>query len=107
MHRPERNGDAHIPGLIVIAYEDVHRAVSFVPPDWRAGAGAGLERAPLSPVRLLDARELPEFTGEPRENREPTERFRPFTYDELTARDKVNLDITLVRDPSLDDADSL
>jgi type I restriction enzyme M protein len=29
------------------------------------------------------------------------------TYEELTARDKVNLDITLVRDPSLDDADSL
>jgi type I restriction enzyme M protein len=45
--------------------------------------------------------------GEPRENREPTERFRPFTYEELTARDKVNLDITLVRDPSLDDAESL
>jgi type I restriction enzyme M protein len=45
--------------------------------------------------------------GEPRESREPTERFRPFTYEELTARDKVNLDITLVRDPSLDDADSL
>ena len=45
--------------------------------------------------------------AEPRENREPTERFRPFTYEELTARDKVNLDIALVRDPSLDDADSL
>ena len=45
--------------------------------------------------------------GEPREKREPTERFRPFTHAELTARDKVNLDITLVRDPSLDDADSL
>ena len=45
--------------------------------------------------------------GEPRENREPTERFRPFTYEELAARDKVNLDITLVRDPSLDDAESL
>jgi len=45
--------------------------------------------------------------GEPREKREPTERFRPFSYDELIARDKVNLDITLVRDPSLEDADSL
>jgi len=45
--------------------------------------------------------------AEPRENREPTERFRPFTYEELTARDKVNLDITLVRDSSLDDAASL
>src|SRR5690348_13396257 len=44
-----------------MAYQDVHRAVVFVPPDWRAGAGADLERAPLSPVRLLDARERPEF----------------------------------------------
>ena len=45
--------------------------------------------------------------GERREKREPTERFRPFSYEELTVRDKANLDITLVRDPSLDDADSL
>src|SRR6266571_6774858 len=28
--------------------------------------------------------------GEPRGNREPTERFRPFTYEELAAREKVN-----------------
>jgi len=45
--------------------------------------------------------------GEPRGNREPTERFHPFNYEELIARDKVNLDITLVRDPSLDDAEGL
>ena len=31
--------------------------------DWRVGAGADLERAPLSPVRVLDAREFPEFVG--------------------------------------------
>ncbi len=36
-----------------------------------------------------------------------TERFRPFGYDELVARDKANLDITWLKDPSLDDADSL
>ncbi|MBT2411620.1 hypothetical protein J7I94_13755 [Streptomyces sp. ISL-12] len=30
-----------------------------------------------------------------------------FTYEELAARDKANLDITWLRDPSLDDADSL
>src|SRR5277367_1832096 len=63
MDSPERNGDAHIPGLSVMADEDVHRAVSFAPPDWRAGAGADLQRAPLVPVRLLDACEFPEFTG--------------------------------------------
>jgi type I restriction enzyme M protein len=45
--------------------------------------------------------------GEDREKREETERFRPFTYDELIARDKVNLDIIWLKDPSLEDADSL
>ncbi|MFB9836968.1 class I SAM-dependent DNA methyltransferase [Actinoallomurus acaciae] len=40
------------------------------------------------------------------ENRIETDRFKPFTYDELLARDKVNLDITLVTDPGLDNADS-
>ena len=58
MDSPDRNGDAHIPSLIVIAYEDVYGAISFVSPDWRVGAGADLERAPLVPVRLLDACEL-------------------------------------------------
>ena len=38
--------------------------------------------------------------GKPRDEREPTERFRPFTYEELIARDKTNLDIPLVRTPA-------
>ncbi|WP_422733015.1 HsdM family class I SAM-dependent methyltransferase [Micromonospora sp. WMMD558] len=44
---------------------------------------------------------------QPRERREESERFRAFTYEELLARDKVNLDITWLKDPSLEDADSL
>lgn len=36
-----------------------------------------------------------------------SERFKSFDYDELIARDKVNLDITWMKDPALDDADSL
>jgi type I restriction enzyme M protein len=44
--------------------------------------------------------------GEPRKARIETECFRPFSYDELIARDKVNLDITWLKDPSLEDADS-
>ena len=28
-----------------------------------------------------------------------TERFKPYSYDELIARDKVNLDIIWLRDP--------
>ncbi|MEY9487090.1 hypothetical protein RKD26_002884 [Streptomyces calvus] len=42
-----------------------------------------------------------------RSKRVETERFKAYTYEELTARDKANLDITWLRDPSLDDADNL
>src|SRR5690349_20625471 len=45
--------------------------------------------------------------GQPHDVRVETERFRPFTYEELVARDKVNLDIVWLKDPSLDDADVL
>jgi len=43
----------------------------------------------------------------PRSERVETERFRAFAYDELIARDKVNLDITWLRDESLEDMDNL
>ena len=36
-----------------------------------------------------------------------TERFQPFTYDELMARDKASLDIFWLRDESLEDTDNL
>jgi type I restriction enzyme M protein len=45
--------------------------------------------------------------GKPRTERVENERFRSFTYDELIARDKVNLDITWLRDESLEDMDNL
>lgn len=45
--------------------------------------------------------------GESRANRVESERWKSFTYDELVARDKVNLDITWLRDDSLEDLDSL
>ncbi|MFI6035512.1 methyltransferase [Streptomyces sp. NPDC051315] len=32
--------------------------------------------------------------------------FKKFSYEDLIARDKVNLDITWMKDPALDDADS-
>lgn len=43
----------------------------------------------------------------PRDERVEAERWKPFTLDELIARDKVNLDITWLRDESLEDADNL
>lgn len=42
-----------------------------------------------------------------RTKRVESERFRRFTYDDLVARDKANLDITWLRDESLDDATDL
>jgi len=42
-----------------------------------------------------------------RHERSETQRFRPFTYDELTARDKASLDIFWLRDESLEDTDNL
>ena len=39
--------------------------------------------------------------------RKETERFRRFTYDDLTARDKLNLDIFWLKDDSLEDIDNL
>ncbi len=45
--------------------------------------------------------------GKPRAERVEAERFRAFSFDELAARDKVNLDITWLRDESLEDLDNL
>ena len=45
--------------------------------------------------------------GRPRSERAESERFRSFSYEELVARDKANLDITWLKDASLDDLDDL
>ncbi|MFZ0161059.1 MAG: class I SAM-dependent DNA methyltransferase [Kineosporiaceae bacterium] len=45
--------------------------------------------------------------GKPRSERVDSERFKGFTYEELIARDKTNLDITWLRDESLEDLDNL
>lgn len=42
-----------------------------------------------------------------RHNREESERFKSFTYDELTKRDKANLDIFWLKDESLEDSANL
>lgn len=44
--------------------------------------------------------------GKPRDERVESERWQSFTYDNLITRDKVNLDITWLRDESLEDADN-
>jgi type I restriction enzyme M protein len=47
------------------------------------------------------------LSGKARSERVESERFKSFTYDELVARDKLNLDITWLRDDSLEDLDNL
>lgn len=45
--------------------------------------------------------------GRPRSERIETERFEPFTYEEIVARDKANLDLLWLKDDSLEDAADL
>jgi type I restriction enzyme M protein len=47
------------------------------------------------------------FSPEDRSNRVESERFRKFTYEDVSTGDNANLDITWLRDESLDDAGSL
>ena len=47
------------------------------------------------------------YNPDNRHNRTESERFRRFSYDELIARDKANLDLFWLRDDSLEDGDGL
>jgi len=60
------------------------------------------------PLRFDDLADFVEsYSAADRGRRVESERFRSFDYDELVARDKANLDITWLRDESIDDASSL
>lgn len=62
------------------------------------------------PLRLADLADFIEaYKADARSARKETEdgRFKRSAYEELIARDKVNLDITWLKAPALDDADSL
>ena len=47
------------------------------------------------------------YNAKNRHERRETERFKPFTYDDLIKRDKVNLDIFWLKDESLEDSANL
>lgn len=47
------------------------------------------------------------YNPEDRDNREETERFKSFSYEDLMERDKVNLDIAWLKDDSLEDVEEL
>ena len=47
------------------------------------------------------------YHAEDRSKRVETERFKNFTYDEIIKRDKTNLDITWLKDESLQELENL
>ena len=73
--------------------------------DLRTNMHFTLKTKPLRSDDLTDFVEA--YSPDDRSRRVESERFRCFTYDDLVARDKANLDITWLRDESLDDAASL
>ena len=61
-----------------------------------------------NPLRAADLADFVDcYRADDRSKRVGSDRFWCFTYDELVARDKTNLDITWLRDKSLDDASTL
>jgi type I restriction enzyme M protein len=74
--------------------------------DFRTGQHFTLKQNPMRREHLQDFVDSYR-PGKDRGKRKETERFRRFGYDELVARDKVNLDIFWLKDPTLDDADAL
>lgn len=74
--------------------------------DLRTNQHFTLKQNPLTRAHLDDFVDS-YAAGKPRDERVETDLFKSFTYDELIARDKVNLDITWLRDESLEDLDNL
>ena len=74
--------------------------------DLRTNKHFTLKKNPLRDDDLDDFRQVYR-SGLPHGERVESERFKPYAYDELVARDKVNLDLTWLRDESLEDADNL
>ncbi|WP_432954699.1 type I restriction-modification system subunit M [Micromonospora haikouensis] len=74
--------------------------------DFRTNQHFTLKQNPLRREHLQDFVDC-YLPGKDRSERVETERFKAFGYDELIARDKVNLDITWLKDASLEDADAL
>lgn len=71
--------------------------------DLRTGQHFTLKQRPMRDEHLVPFIEA--FNADDRSARTESERFKAYSYDELIARDKTNLDITWLKDPALDDVD--
>jgi type I restriction enzyme M protein len=74
--------------------------------DFRTGQHFTLKQNPLRREHLQDFVDC-YLPGKDRSERVETERFRAFPFEDLVTRDKANLDITWLRDPSLEGKDGL
>ena len=73
--------------------------------DLRTNQHFTLKTNPLTRAHLDDFVSC--YRADDRTQRVESERFRRFTHDELTQRDKANLDIFWLRDESLEDSENL
>jgi type I restriction enzyme M protein len=73
--------------------------------DFRTNQHFTLKENPLKRADLDDF--VASYHPKNRHSRRETERWRPFTYEDLTKRDKVSLDIFWLKDESLEDSASL
>jgi len=73
--------------------------------DFRTNQHFTLKTNPLKRADLDDF--VACYNPENRHDRKPTERFRPFSYEDLIKRDKVSLDIFWLKDESLEDSANL
>jgi len=65
-------------------------------------------RADQNPLKRSDLDDFVAcYNAKNRHERKPADRFRSFTYEELTKRDKLNLDIFWLKDESLKDSANL
>jgi type I restriction enzyme M protein len=65
-------------------------------------------RLKTNPLKFEDLRDFVQcYNPQNRHERQETDRFHSFTYEELTARDKTNLDIFWLKDESLEDSENL
>jgi type I restriction enzyme M protein len=73
--------------------------------DFRTNQHFTLRTKPLSRSDLDDF--VASYNPQNRQQREESERFRAFDYDDLVKRDKASLDIFWLRDESLEDVENL
>ncbi len=73
--------------------------------DFRTNEHFTMKQNPLRREHLQDF--VDSYKPGKRDQRVESERFKPFAYEELMARDKANLDIIWLKDDSLEDAENL